>query len=479
MSRNIDRPDNFQEKVHAALRAYTAPSNQHVLSDLLLFQKTQLTYPDKSPRLITNDILHQGLQVLQKNEAPIADIIERRFLQRETASELAYKEEVAEASIYRKQQRGLGLLAECIWQNEIVLQEERKENIFNRLEVASYIKLFGIEEILADIVALMRDENGPKIIALEGLGGLGKTSLANAIVHRFIADIYFFDISWVTARQRLFYAPNYFEDLPSQPQLTISQLVHRLINQFNLTHLKRQSEEEQLRGLKAYLDKFRCLVIIDNLETVKDYQVLVSKLKILTENTTFLITTRFTVGNQVGVHRIRISEMSRTTAHQFIRYESNQRRLTELAEADQEVLDLIYDRTGGNPLVIKIIVGYILDLPLSVALDMLRLPNSTTDPLFEHIYGPVWDKLDADNREVLQAMTLIIEEGGDVEQIAAIAEMDIGVAAACLTNLASISLVHIQGSLGEKRYGLHQVTRAFLERQAAQDDDQQTGTDIL
>jgi len=42
-------------------------------------------------------------------------------------------------------------------------------------------------------------------------------------------------------------------------------------------------------------------------------------------------------------------------------------------------------------------------------------------------------------------------------------------AAACLQRLATLSLVNVGGTLWERRYSLHQLTQAFLVRQASDD----------
>ena len=77
-----------------------------------------------------------------------------------------------------------------------------------------------------------------------------------------------------------------------------------------------------------------------------------------------------------------------------------------------------------------------------------------------------WKNLDADSRRVMQALLLVADEGGRLEQVAVAAEMSAGAAAGCLHRLAALSLVTVGGSLHERRYCLHQLTRAFVARQS-------------
>jgi len=78
-----------------------------------------------------------------------------------------------------------------------------------------------------------------------------------------------------------------------------------------------------------------------------------------------------------------------------------------------------------------------------------------------YIYEQTWQALDSDHRRVLQAMLLVPEEGGRLEQIAAAAELDKHQAANCLQRLANLSLVNVGGDLKERRYSLHQLTQTF------------------
>jgi hypothetical protein len=89
------------------------------------------------------------------------------------------------------------------------------------------------------------------------------------------------------------------------------------------------------------------------------------------------------------------------------------------------------------------------------------------EELLDFIYDHAWQALDQESRRVLQAMLLVTEEGGRLEQIAAAAELDEDKTALCLQHLATLSLVNVGGDLSERRYSLHQLTQTFLVQRSS------------
>ncbi|MEM9776653.1 MAG: BTAD domain-containing putative transcriptional regulator, partial [Chloroflexota bacterium] len=80
-------------------------------------------------------------------------------------------------------------------------QTLNKSQILDRLEPLPDQKLFGIEKPLAKAVEAVAAETRPWLVALDGLGGIGKTTLANEVVHHFLETDRFLDIAWVSAKQ--------------------------------------------------------------------------------------------------------------------------------------------------------------------------------------------------------------------------------------------------------------------------------------
>jgi predicted ATPase len=223
--------------------------------------------------------------------------------------------------------------------------------------------------------------------------------------------------------------------------------------------------------LKDFLRSQPCLIVVDNLETIADYRSLVSQLRGLVEPTKFLITTRYSLRDTGGVYSVTLRQLSRDDTLALIRHEAETRGMHELANATEAEMEHIYRVTGGNPLATKLIVGQIHTLSLPVALARFSAAKGrSVEELLAFICANAWRALNQDCRRVLQAMLLVTEEGGRLEQIAAAAELDEDDTASCLQRLATLSLVNVGGDLRERRYSLHQLTQTFVAQRSSDGD---------
>jgi DNA polymerase III delta prime subunit len=467
---NIDMPEGFAKRVHQALRAWHARHARDVLTDLLLAHQMEAEREGATPRLISNQILINGLDCLKQTDEEAADLLQRRFLNKETALEVAHSRNLSEDVIYQRQRAAIAQLASVIWGQEVEIRRRRVRQIEARLEPPTYSRLFGVAERMAEAQAQLEIASAPWLIALEGLGGIGKTSLADALARELARRVHFHEIGWVSARRRLFRMSGDVEMLTGQPDLTLAELVDRLIDQFELVGLGRRSDAEKLSGLRDFLRSQPCLVIIDNLETVADYGALAPQLRGLVNPSKFLITTRYSLRDLSGVYTLTMRHLSRDDTLALIQHEAETRGLHELANAPERELEQIYEVTGGNPLTTKLIVGQIHTLSLPMALARFKAAKGKpVEELLNFIYANAWQVLDQDSRQVLQAMLLVTEEGGRLEQIAATAELDRDDTATCLQRLATLSLVNVGGSLKERRYSLHQLTQTFVAQRSSDD----------
>ena len=463
-------PPGFAKRIHHALRAWHARHSEDVLTDLLLADRIGSRREEASPRLITNQILLDGRDRLRQTNVEAADLLTRRFLDRETAQQVAYSLNLSEDVVFQRQRAAIAQLARIVWNQEMERRQQQVVEIEARLEPPTYSRLFGVADLMAAVRTQVEAESEPWVIALEGLGGIGKTSLADALVRELACQVRFREIGWVSARRRLFRLSGDIETLGDQPDLTANELADRLIDQFGLSGLRRRSDAEKLAGLKGFLGTQPCLVVVDNLETVAGYQTLVSQLSGLVNPTKFLITTRHSLRDMSGVYCLTLRQLSRDDTLALIRHEAETRGLHELANATEAVLEQIYDVTGGNPLATKLIIGQIHTLSLPVALTRFgAAKGSSVEELLTFIYANAWKTLDPDCRRVLQALLLVTEEGGRLEQIAAAAELDDDATANCLQCLTALSLVSVGGSLMDRRYSLHQLTQTFVARQSSSD----------
>jgi len=466
-SYNVAMPDNFPSHIHQALKSWHKPHAEDELDTLLLTRQMRAKRDSVSPRLVSNQILIEGLDYLKPVNPEAFDLLQRRFLNKETAREIAYRFNVGEDVIYQRQRAAIEQLSQVIWQQEMELRQHQAQRIATRLEPPTYTKLFGMTQAISEVRAKLEHRAAPWILALEGMGGIGKTSLADALARELAYSVHFQDIAWVSVRQRLFRLSGAIESLPKAPNLTLAMLVDQLIDQFELGDLKRQTDAAKLIGVQAYLKARPNLVIVDNLETVDDYRALVMRLRELMNPSKFLITTRYSLRGESDVYIVPLQGLSFENTVQLVRYEAETQGLLELATAPDAMLEPIYTLTHGNPLATKLVVGQVHTFALSAVLERLReVADQPTSELLDFLYADAWRILDQKQRQVLQAMLLTPESGGHIEQISAASGLDMGETASCLHRLATLSLVNVTGGLNERRYVLHHLTHTFVAHQS-------------
>ncbi|GIK37960.1 MAG: hypothetical protein BroJett011_17930 [Chloroflexota bacterium] len=332
--------------------------------------------------------------------------------------------------------------------------------ILKRLAALPDQRLFGVSQAQQQLHLLLKQTGAPWLISIDGIGGIGKTSLAAAVTREIMPTGRFEDIVWVSAKQEEF-LPQIGLEFTSHPALDPNTLTNSLLEQLdpNLS-LARPAEEKKL--LLTHLLKERpYLIVVDNLETVADYQTLLPFLRQLANPTKFLLTSRHSLHAYLEVFCLTLKELTQVDALDLLQYEAEIRGVTALANASETHLSDIYNVTGGNPLALKLVVGQLSVLPLSQVLESLKqAQGKPIDDLYTYIYWQAWQGLDKPSQEVLLVMPLA--QGGTFDQLVAVSELEKDELNHALKQLVKLSLVEVGGDLDQRRYRIHRLTETFL-----------------
>jgi hypothetical protein len=322
-------------------------------------------------------------------------------------------------------------------------------------------RLFGVEAKLAELRQLLQPATEPWLVAIFGLGGLGKTSLAQLLATEMISPDCFQAMAWVSAKQVEF-GPGGSAHSLGQPALNEDTLVNSLLAQLSAHPFVSVSLADKITKLIELVQQTPTLIIVDNLETAVDYEALLPLLRRLSRPSKVLITSRISLRGQAGVHSLGLNELPETEALELLRYEGQSRGLTMLAEADETELQRILQVVGGNPLALKLVVGQLGILPLAQVLDNLKVAQGPqNDQFFTYIYWQAWHSLDEAARHALLAMPLLAQ-GGTFEHLRVVSELEPADLMPALTELVKRSLVDVRGTLVEPRYAIHRLTETFL-----------------
>jgi tetratricopeptide (TPR) repeat protein len=303
------------------------------------------------------------------------------------------------------------------------------------------------------------------IVTIDGIGGIGKTSLALEVLHECLAacqdskvaaeGIKKFDaFIWTSAKDR---------------DLSINDVLDTISRTLEYPFLTQLSLDEKRHEVAKRLQEKSCLLIVDNFETVTDDAVHDFVLN-LPEPSKCLITSRVQSVRQARAVSLR--GLAKDEALLLIKNEGNRLDIDLNALVlDQRNLWRFYEATGGAPLAIRWSIGQIKQRGQSIEGVLNSLHDARGD-IFEFMFGRAWSLLSEASRKTLIVMPIFAASASKVAIEAASDghkwELDEG-----LGQLVELWLLEASDRLDEskRRYSLHPLTRAFAQNRLAESLD--------
>ena len=339
-----------------------------------------------------------------------------------------------------------------------------------RIGTPTYNQLVGVDTHIQTLCDQLTKPEAPWIISLEGLGGIGKTSLATAVARRLIDAAHFADFGWVNARTENLNFGGAISPV-EQPVIHVGGLFDQLATQLATDAqgiVAHNPNRDAVEILKVRLKQAPHLVVIDNLETVADIEILVPQLQALINPSKFLLTTRESLYNEPSLYNFQLNELSLADALQLMRQEGATRNAQRIVNASDIQLTQVYKVVGGNPLALRLLVGqthnYALDTVLS---NLLEARGEHADALYTYIYFEAWKQLSEDEQTILITMPLVTPSRADVNYLATLTDLspeslDVGLARLIALNLIDSNQATLAQDL---RFSIHSLTRSFLHKQ--------------
>lgn len=458
-------PPDFRARVHEALKQwYADPSTGSTIASLNLVA-FELSNGAVNIREAANRVLNRGLTALEMTNHDGARILRLRFLDGHATYVVANRLNLSEPTVYRHQGLAIDQLAAVLAEMEENVRGHRQAVLEARLEPPTYLRLFGVDGHRDQLLDLLLADTPPWIVAVDGMGGIGKTSLANATARAVIQRRLHGEVAWVSARQQRFDLGGVVRQV-DQPALTVAGLLEALATQLLPGAPPLTSNEKTISALRAAFDVRPMLVVVDNLETATDVESLLPVLHRLAGPARFLLTSRHSLFGQAGVFHLRVPELAESDALSLVRLEAEQRNLPELAAASDADLHPIYQTVGGNPLALRLVVGQTHVHSLASILgDLSSARGTPAETLYTFIYRWAWDNLGEKPRRALLAMPLVTERGGSLDFLAQLSGLEAGALSDALAELVTLSLVDSRGDALDRRYSIHNLTRTFLLEQ--------------
>jgi hypothetical protein len=356
------------------------------------------------------------------------------------------------------QRRAINQLATIIWEIEKRARGARASKLKEKLPPASYTCVFGLEKAEAMLMPRLLAQEAPWVLAIVGLGGIGKTALADHLTRKVIDELAYEEVAWV--RQ----ANETMSGQGSSPAVMFETLITELAEKLWPDIVSVPDPAQRLAAVRQALKQRPHLIVIDNLESDTDTAYLIAHLNDLSQPSKFLLTARSRPAEMAHVYSYAVDELPFSDAAALITHHANEVGLVDVTMASKSDLQAIFDLTGGNPLALKLVVSLFDTLTLPQVLERLASGHGTgAENLYRHIYWQSWRLLSNASRQLMRTMLLVADTGGAADFLISISELSEDEFWPALQELRSRSLLEVRGGLRDKRYGIHRLTATFLQ----------------
>lgn len=290
------------------------------------------------------------------------------------------------------------------------------------------------------------------LISVDGIGGIGKTTLVQEIAHQIVESRSFQAVLWATAKRRSLGASGIVEEQPDFTSLDeLLGIIARVLH--------RSPSDVKQGDIRQALSDTRSLVIVDNFETVRDNRRTFEFLRKLPGNSKALVTNRHRPAAQIrsGELVLRLKGLEKQDAFELLR-NAGRTRPRPLSTADASLLNTIYERTHGNPVAMGWVVAQ-MERGQAIQRILQRLGQPKTNDLYKFIFEDSYSDLSESAKEALWAIAAI--DRPTVEgQICYVADLSPGEYERLVDELIGTSLVSFDHLTG--RYSILEMTREYV-----------------
>jgi tetratricopeptide (TPR) repeat protein len=324
------------------------------------------------------------------------------------------------------------------------------------------LELIGREEEIKKILEYISLDHRAPIITVDGIGGIGKTSLILKVAYACIENsdlpvkIPTFDaIVFTSVKANYLYSGAIRKRDNNLP----NEIVQSICREISCTLDGRSIDrgEVVLEQIYSLLGKQKTLLIIDNFEAFQeqDKDEVISFLSNIPNTTKVIITTQNIV---LLPYQIQLSPLSESASIKLIKKHAESKKIDNFTDAQCQEL---YSKFGGHPLALIYCVGQMAGgCSLKEILDKsIQSHENITQSCFENSIELIKGKID---HQVLMALSIFAGSSTleSIVEVSGLEENPIGVSEA-LDRLDQLSLVFSKGG----RYHMLTLTYEFAKAQ--------------
>lgn len=339
----------------------------------------------------------------------------------------------------------------------------------SNLPLKPYSELIGRERWTEIILNSLRDTQKRWILGIDGMGGIGKTSLSLEVLNKIKKENIFDLIIWDTIPRDSVIVP-----AKMKKEYKVNEIFNSLGHKLGIPEIENKNLDYKITALRMSFKSIKILYALDNLDTADvNVNSFISSLSSLIDPSKIILTSRIRFDNK-GIFPIHLEGLSNKKAKEFIFHESSEKNLDKIHNASETDLDSIVQATGGSPLAIKLIIGQLIRFSLDEVIEQLvNIPKSHNKNLelneyfnfYRYIFFPSWNSLSDYAKEILILLTRFSStNGATLDALVSISKMEKQLVCELISELWRLSFIEIgkTHNLNKVRYYLHPLTKHFV-----------------
>jgi tetratricopeptide (TPR) repeat protein len=338
-------------------------------------------------------------------------------------------------------------------------KENEKLNVLASLPRRPYF--VGREDEINAILQSLHPNSRTFIIGIEGIGGVGKSTLATEVSYRCIENDLFESVIWISAKESILTLHGIEPVIPEAK--TLSDILITIGTSLGNPTIGNLSIQDQIKRAYNLLARQTTLLVLDNFESLSKTE----QRDILDFLRRSPITLKVAITSRERVSEgqiIRLQGLSFEESNALLEWDAQQKNIHLTQDQNKYLVEL----TGGLPLALLWVQGQIAVLGYSVTQVLDKLSLDTDIPILQYCFNHSWNLLRHSNEKKLLFVLALQPEAvsrlalKEITGIEDADQFDTGI-----SDLLQLSLIDHES--GKDYFSILPLTRRFIRTQFAGD----------
>jgi tetratricopeptide (TPR) repeat protein len=244
----------------------------------------------------------------------------------------------------------------------------------------------GREEEIRTILQSLQPNSRTFIIGIEGIGGVGKSTLATEVSYRCIENDLFESVIWISAKESILTLHGIEPVIPEAK--TLSDILITIGTSLGNPTIGNLSIQDQIKRAYNLLARQTTLLVLDNFESLSKNE----QRDILDFLRRSPITLKVAITSRERVSEgqiIRLQGLSFEESNALLEWDAQQKNIHLTKDQSKYLVEL----TGGLPLALLWVQGQIAVLGYSVTQVLDKLSLDTDIPILQYCFNHSWNLL--------------------------------------------------------------------------------------